>query len=235
VLIAQISDIHARPRADWRTPLDEAIARINAAGADAVIISGDLCNQTSDPGYPDVVLALEKLRCPIYPVPGNVDDRDAMRAAFAGTAPLPDQGPLTYEAEIGGALRVLALDVMIPGEIGGELRPETARWLAERLPASDLPTIIMMHQQPFRRGTEFDTIMCAGSDALERLLLAGQGNVAAVVCGHGHQAMTLRWGGTLALMSPAIRGGKPARSNPPGFVWHDFRSGELVSHFEFLV
>jgi 3',5'-cyclic AMP phosphodiesterase CpdA len=234
VIIAQISDIHARQSADWLSPLNEAIARINATGADAVIISGDLSNPPHESGYPQIAQALGNLNCPYFPVPGNVDDRDMLRLTFGHVVPFPEAGPLNYEAQIGDSLRLLALDVTIPGEIGGRLPAEATDWLAERLPVSDGPTIIMMHQQPFRMGKDVDTIMCAGSDALERLLKAGQGNVAAVVCGHGHRAIATRWGGTLAVMSPAIRGGEPVGANPPGFVVHDFTSGELVSHFVFL-
>jgi 3',5'-cyclic-AMP phosphodiesterase len=78
VLIAQISDLHVGGARYREELLRTAIAEINDAGADLVVVAGDL----TDEGYPDQYpVAAEELSAlaataEIVRVPGNHDARN---------------------------------------------------------------------------------------------------------------------------------------------------------------
>ena len=85
MLIAQISDVHAGGAALPAELLRTAIAEINAAGPDLVVIAGDL----TDDGYPDQYpVAKEELSAlsaqHVVRVPGNHDARNVGYLALRG-------------------------------------------------------------------------------------------------------------------------------------------------------
>lgn len=241
MLIAQLSDSHVFPDAPGLVALERAIDQVNALGVDVTLFSGDLGNPPHADAYPLAQKALQRLKSPFYPVPGNVDDRDGLRALFAGTVPLPETGPLTYEVALAPDLRLLALDTIVPGEVRGDFTPETANWLDKKLAGSEVPALVMLHQNPFKtRFAEFDTAMCANADRLVDILAAHPGRVVAVTCGHGHRPIVTELGAVRAFMCPSLRppfplafhgADAPAVTDPPGFMIHDWRDGALVSHF----
>ena len=92
MLIAQISDLHFLPkgmlgfgRIDVAGCLERAIDHLNALQPrpDAVLITGDLTNGSGANVWAELLGMLARLTAPIYPLPGNHDDREQMRAAFA--------------------------------------------------------------------------------------------------------------------------------------------------------
>ena len=102
MLLAQISDLHFLPqgtlafgRVDAAGCLERAIDHLNALrpAADAVLITGDLTNDGDAPVWAELIGRLGRLRAPILAVPGNHDDRELMRQAFAGRGPFPARGP----------------------------------------------------------------------------------------------------------------------------------------------
>jgi 3',5'-cyclic AMP phosphodiesterase CpdA len=89
----------------------------------------------------------------VYVVPGNHDEREALRQAFAGRGYLPASGRLDYVVEL-GLLRVVALDTNVPGRAGGRLGKEGLDWLDATLAqAPDRPTVIMQHHPPMPTGS----------------------------------------------------------------------------------
>ena len=90
MLIAQISDTHiltpasdhpaARLRADC---LRRCVADINRRQPDAVILTGDTVQFGQAEEYALLRELLSPLQAPLYLIPGNRDDKVALREAFA--------------------------------------------------------------------------------------------------------------------------------------------------------
>ena len=108
--IAQISDIHFLPkgmlgfgRIDVAGCLERAIDHLNALQPhpDAVLITGDLTNGSGANVWAELLGMLARLPAPIYPLPGNHDDREQMRAACAHLGLFGGEGPLCYVADLG--------------------------------------------------------------------------------------------------------------------------------------
>ena len=86
MLIAQISDVHVGGGRYSQELLQTAIAELNAAEPDLVVIAGDI----TDDGYPDQYpLArqeLSSIECPqVVRVPGNHDARNVGYLRFEDT------------------------------------------------------------------------------------------------------------------------------------------------------
>lgn len=255
MLIAQISDTHvmaagglAFGAVDTNGALAAAVAHINALTPrpDLVIITGDLVND----GRPDQYATLRALLAPLAPpvrlLPGNHDDRDALRAAFPDHDYLPKDGPFLHYVEDGFPLRVIALDTVVPGRPEGELCARRLGWLLKRLAeAPERPTLIAMHHPPIETGIEhMDAMRCFDHGVLG-ILVGRFRTVKGVIAGHVHRAITAPWRGAMVHVcpSPAFQvgltlgpDGPPcATDEPPAVALHLWRSGaELVSHLSFI-
>lgn len=240
--IAQLSDIHAAPDVSRLDGLERALNAVRALDADAILISGDIADKPNQPGYLLVEQALSGLRVPVFPIPGNTDDREALRSAFHGI--LPAAGRLTYEAELAPDLRLLALDVTVDGEAFGDLTDETCAFLNERLSASPMPALVMMHQHPFKSGLpDMDHLICRNAHRLPGILEKARGKVYAVLCGHVHRPIAGSIAGVPAYICPSI-----CEPNPPalaeaddvqngessGFLLHEAGPDGFTTHFIFV-
>lgn len=185
---------------------------------------------------------MSRLARPILAIPGNQDEWGAFRTAFAEHDHLPAAGPFNYTIGDRGPVRIIALDVTVPGKHHGDVTPEAARWLAEALAQEpSRPTLIMMHQPPFACGIPYlDPYLCRNGERLAHIV-AQFPNVERVLCGHVHRAMQLRFAGTLLCSAPSTTttialqlqpDAKPASFHePPGFLLHDWREGTgLITH-----
>ena len=90
-LLAQISDLHIQVGAGDRTPTARAEAVIAAVAAlvpapDSVLVTGDLVHHGAPAEYDRVRELLAPLRMPVHVLPGNHDDRDALRATLGAHA-----------------------------------------------------------------------------------------------------------------------------------------------------
>jgi 3',5'-cyclic AMP phosphodiesterase CpdA len=238
-LIAQISDIHAKPGSPSLKALDEALDFLGRLKPDAVIVSGDLSNKPHDKGYSLVDDAFKAIRCPVLMVPGNADRREEMRAAFPA-APWPPEGPLHVTQSIGG-VRLVGLDVTVPGEKYGEVTPEVLNFLGSALEETPRqPALVFMHMHPFETGgAGLDRLMCRNVEPLRLLLNGTRTPVLALVCGHAHRAITTRFGRVTAMMCPSLETanpalvdgyGEPEVTDPPGLMLHVVSGETLVSH-----
>ena len=91
-LCAHLSDSHVVsatdrpvvPGLDTTATLEAAVATVNALDPqpDLVVHSGDLVNAGRGAQYERAAYVLAGLRAPLRLVPGNHDDRDALRLAF---------------------------------------------------------------------------------------------------------------------------------------------------------
>jgi len=162
--IAQISDIHVRPKGslyqdmvDSNAMLARAIAALNDVrpAPDLVIITGDLVDEGGPAEYAMVRELLAALTLPYIVMPGNHDNRDHLREAFADHPWLPRSGPLHFARDV-GVVRLIALDTSVPDEHHGELNRGDLAWLDAQLSACrDRTAVIAMHHPPFVTGIPY--------------------------------------------------------------------------------
>lgn len=251
MLIAHLSDPHlCPPRQLYQSVLDttprfaQALEQAASFSPDLVILSGDLTEHGDAASYALARQLLADLPCPVLAIPGNHDDRDAFRSGLAGLRNLvafsPD-GPLHSIAE--GTVRVIGLDVTVPGDHHGQMLPAHADWLETALSAqTGTPTIIVLHQPPFCTGMGFiDVYRTFGEDLLSAVL-ARHPQVICLLAGHVHRMVQTSFAGRPALTAPAITtslalrltaGAEPASfTEPPAMLLHQWRNGGLVSHLQ---
>ncbi len=255
MIIAQISDTHVRApgdlmqgRVDAADSLRRCVTRLNAMAPrpDAVLATGDLANDGRSEEYTHLREILAPLEIPLYPIPGNHDTREGVAEAFPDHDYLPRDGGFQQYVIDDYPLRLIALDTVIPGEVGGELCAERLAWLEARLDeARSRPTVVFMHHPPFETGmASMDRISCAGAEALGAVI-ERHPQVERILCGHVHRPIEVRWHGTVASICPSTAFSmtlnlQPEARNswtdePPGFQIHLWRPGTgLVSHLVYV-
>jgi Icc protein len=252
MLIAQLSDPHVRPEGelyqgvvDSNAMFAAAIAHANALdpAPDLVLLSGDLVDKGTADEYAMMTRLLAMLRPPVLVIPGNHDERERFRAAFRHRVPLPDSGPMNYVADGHGPVRIVALDVTLPGLHHGAIDQAGAAWLDEVLSQEpSRPTILMMHQPPFESGVPYlDAYLCRDGGRLAAVV-SRHPQVERIVCGHVHRFMQVRFGGTMLCTAPSTAttialqlrpDAKPiSHVEPPAILLHHWRPEVgLVTHY----
>jgi 3',5'-cyclic-AMP phosphodiesterase len=122
-LLVQLSDPHIGATWAGGDPVARLRAAVESVGRlpdapDAILMSGDLADNAADAEYELVHELLAQLGAPAYVLPGNHDDRDALRRHF--DLPGAVGTPVQYAVEL-GPLRLVVLDSTRPGEDRGEL------------------------------------------------------------------------------------------------------------------
>lgn len=251
MLIAQLSDPHVcapgtlyQGLVDSNAMFEAAIRRLATLdpAPDLVLISGDVTEHATAEEYAHARRLMAAIAPPVLAIPGNHDEREAFRTAFADLGFLPPTGPLHFASGIHGPVRVLGLDISVPGHHHGDFDETAAAWLGTALATEpDRPTIIMLHQPPISTGIGFiDTYRCFNGERLAAIV-SRYPAVERVLCGHVHRHMSVRFGGTLLLTAPstttaiALRlaeGAEPASFvEPPAMLLHHWRQGTgLVTH-----
>jgi len=219
VRLVQITDTHIREpgrlaynRVDTATGLETTIdaVRMLRQPPDAVVVTGDLVDFGRPAEYARLRDLLAPLTMPVYLLPGNHDDREALRAAFPAhrwmSEPVPTTGgapAIQYAVQV-GPLHLLTLDTVVDGRSHGELCDARLDWLEAQLAArAGEPVIVAMHHPPFTTLIgHMDKIgLTTGIDRLGRIV-AGHPNVERIVCGHLHRSIDVRFGGTIASTCP---------------------------------
>ena len=224
MLIAQISDPHLRPRGvlyqdlvDSNAMFAAAVDHLNALvpQPDVVILSGDLVDYGSAEEYAFAREMLAAIRQPLLMIPGNHDERKAFRASFPDHVYLPAAGPLHFVADGFGPVRIIGLDVTVPGAHHGDFDDPAEIWLDSALAREpDRPTIIMMHQPPFASGIPYiDKYNCRRGDRLAAVVARAPA-IERIVCGHIHRFMQIRFGGTMLCTAPSTTTAIALRLDP---------------------
>jgi 3',5'-cyclic-AMP phosphodiesterase len=246
-ILAQLSDPHVRVGPDDEGSAAALAAAVEAVErleppADAVIVTGDIANDRRPREYERATELLAPLTAPVHVLPGNHDDRAALRGRFA----VPGAPGDRYEYAMRcGDLRVVACDTTLPGRDEGCYDAERRAWLREQLAAEPAtPTLVAMHHPPLDTGiATLDAIGLprADRDALAELM-SGFAHVQRVAAGHVHRGAFDVLGGCGVVACPstniAVRlriGGDPFEltREPPAFVVHALLGGErLVSHLQ---
>lgn len=256
MLIAQITDLHLRPRgkAAYRVSETNMFAEraFDVLAAlrpvpDAVLITGDLTDCGLPEEYEILHGLLKRLRMPVFAVPGNHDRRATMHEAIPGCAPLQPSTDFIQFAVETFPLRLIGLDTVVPGKSEGALCSERLAFLDRALAAApDRPTLLFMHHPPFVSGVDhMDRIRLleggpAFVDVLER-----HPQVQNVICGHVHRKIVTRIGNAICSTAPSIghqvafdfRNGAEGGLvfEPPAFDLHWVRpDGGMVSHTVYI-
>jgi 3',5'-cyclic-AMP phosphodiesterase len=253
--IAQISDMHIRAegvlaygRVDTAPYLARAVEHLLCLRPrpDVVLATGDLVDGGTAEEYQRLRALLAPLTMPVYLIPGNHDARDALALAFADHAYLPRSGQFMQYVVDDHPVRLVALDTLVPGQVGGLLCQERLGWLAARLAeAPDRPTVIFMHHPPFVTGiAHMDSYGLASAREFAEVVRRHP-QVERVVCGHLHRPIQARVGGTLASTAPStahqvaldLEDDNPLMfiMEPPACQLHVWRPGAgLVSHTSYI-
>ncbi len=259
-LLVQFSDTHIAPRGTLAYDLVDTAAHLaNAVAAVgrlshlplAVLVTGDLANHGDDEAYRHLRALLAPLPCPVYLMPGNHDDRAALRRAFPEHVYLQSNnttdadGFIQYDIRFPG-LRLLTLDTVVPHASHGSLCATRIGWLADQLAeAPQTPTIVAMHHPPFRAFLDYmDGIgLREGCDELAHVV-SRHPQVCRILCGHLHRSVQTQWAGTLVQTAPSTAhqvwldfspgGAKSFGMEPPGFLVHAWAPDQpLVTHLMF--
>lgn len=250
MIIAQITDHHLTANGKLHggaiavnDKLRAVIQRLNALAPapDVILATGDLTADGQPEEYEQLRDILGEAQAPVYLIPGNHDDPDALRSHFPRSGYLPTEGFAHYVVD-DYPLALIGLDTTAPGTHRGEMCAGRLAWLEARLEERrDKPVLIFMHHPPFRSGIWWmDAIGLKGRRRLARLL-SRYDNIERVVCGHLHRPIQTRWAGTVGSVAPSTAffvaldlGGQKfmtLHDEPAGFdlhVWSE-RDG-LVTH-----
>ena len=235
--IVVLSDLHLSPThgffwENWCV----ARAFADVAGADAVIVNGDLAidGPDSDAEIAFAARALSGLRPPVVAVPGNHDVGDEP----PGQDPrqiVDDARLARWDRAFGadrfvldaGGWRLVGVNAQLFGS-GLEREGLQDRWLDEQLGAAGRPVALFLHKPLFVENPATDpaTPRCIVPPARGRLIdRLDRGDVRLVVSGHMHEHRDLTIGGRRHLWVPAVAF---ASSHPLG---SDARCGVTVLAF----
>jgi Icc protein len=221
MILCQISDLHIKAHGkksyrvvDTAESLQRCVAQVNQLKQqpDAVVLTGDLVDFGLVDEYAMLRTLLAPLQMPYYLLPGNHDERRALRAAFPehdylrqgnDAADNPD-ARIEYVIDT-HPVRIVALDTVIPRASNGALAASSLVWLEQVLSEQpQRPTVIVMHHPPFKTGIgHMDQIGLVDAQALEAVVRRHP-QVERVLCGHLHRAIQVRFGGTIASTCPGV-------------------------------
>jgi 3',5'-cyclic-AMP phosphodiesterase len=242
--LVQLSDPHLGASWDGVDPaarLEATVAAVRQLRPqpDAVLLSGDLAENATDAEYSRLRELLAPIEAPLCVLPGNHDDRAALRRHFDLDG--ADDEAIQYDLEVGG-IRLVVLDTKRNGSDAGLLGAERLAWLESTLAAKPkATTVVAMHHAPLLTGIPpMDTIGLspADRDGLEAVV-AAHPQVQLLAGGHVHRAIAGELAGRPVLAAPStylqleldFQATELSFSDdPPGFAVHLCVDGEVVSH-----
>lgn len=145
MLIAQLSDIHVGGGRYHQQLLRTAIAEINDARPDLVVVAGDLTDDGYSDQYPVAKEELSAIACPnVARVPGNHDARNVGYLRFEDTFGARDS---RERLSLGGLdVALVAVDSSKPDLDEGEIGREHYGWIEEGFAGeSDLRVFVCHH------------------------------------------------------------------------------------------
>lgn len=150
--------------------MDEAIrhAKLNHEDADLLVVMGDLSGDFSLDSYRILSEALSQWPIPVRFLMGNHDDRQAFGQVFPET---PTEGGFVQSfTDTDDAGRLVFLDTLDAGRVGGTLCAGRLSWIAETVATSgDRPLTFFMHHPPLEPGGVHFSGLCLDGSR-ERLL-----------------------------------------------------------------
>lgn len=167
-----------------------------------MVLTGDLAQDESLPTYEALKAALGDwvTRCRI--IPGNHDNRDALREVFPAcyTESIED---LVFNIAL-DHWRIIGLDTHDPGKTTGRIGDTQLAWLERVLSQKDdRGVLIFLHHPPVSiRSVWLDALGLTDAKRLLELV-ATKPNVKIICAGHVHQAFETRSGGITFYTTPS--------------------------------
>jgi 3',5'-cyclic-AMP phosphodiesterase len=252
MLIAQITDLHVRPRGqpanrvvETNMMTERAIDAVIALRPrpDVVLITGDLVDGGFVEEYEQLKRILARLDLPFFVIPGNHDQRENFRRALADYRGVTDDPEFVQFVIDDYPVRLIALDTLVPGKGEGALCARRLDFLARALARErEKPTVIFMHHPPFDCGIQhMDRIRLREGAERFAEIVRPYGNVERILCGHHHRAIEARFAGTIASTSPGVAhqvmftlaedGPAALVLEPPAYQLHRYRPETgVISH-----
>jgi 3',5'-cyclic AMP phosphodiesterase CpdA len=196
--------LHDRvPVADtFATALDALAA--SGVPLDAVVHTGDVADEGEAAAYVAarelLAAAVERTGWRMLTVPGNHDDRAAMREHLLGLPPSAE--PIDEVVDVQG-LRIVLLDSSIPRRVEGGIDAEQLDRVHEilREPAEH-GTVLALHHPPVPvEVTGLQRLHLTGQERLAAAIAGG--DVRALLGGHLHYATTSMFAGVPVFVAPA--------------------------------
>jgi 3',5'-cyclic AMP phosphodiesterase CpdA len=215
MLIAQLTDLHVRPRGVAANRVSETNAfterAFRAVAAftprpDVVLLTGDLTECGLDAEYTLLKGLIRRLLpMPVFVIPGNHDRRENLRKVLEHLPGVTADPVYVQYAVEDFPVRFVMLDTVVPGAGHGELRPEQLQWLDRTLAqAPHKPTVIAMHHPPFVCGiAHMDRIRLLNAPAFVEVIARHQ-QVARIICGHHHRPITTHCAQAIASIAPSV-------------------------------
>lgn len=215
MLIAQLTDLHVRPRglaanrvSETNAFTERAFRAVTAFNPrpDVVLLTGDLTECGREAEYAMLTdLIRRHLPMPVFVIPGNHDRRDHLRQALEHLPGVTADATYVQYAVEDFPVRLVMLDTVVSGAGHGELRPEQLQWLDRTLAqAPDKPTMIAMHHPPFVCGiAHMDRIRLLNAAAFQEVIKRHK-QVARIVCGHHHRPIVTQCAHAIASIAPSV-------------------------------
>ncbi len=244
--IAFLSDTHVNlrtngPEMAYNRQLDQAIAAVNAAKVDLVLIAGDLTDGGTRAQMELFKRKVKQLQAPLLFVAGNHDvgmvGNDTVKTSITAERVKQFDKVLarSWFAREKAGLRVIGVNSCL---LGSGLKEEDAQWRfleKELAKPHAMPTLLLEHFPLFIKSADEPRISTWNVQPEQRkrlLALLEQGGVRTVLTGHLHYPITNRLDGILFLGNATTAFGLPRGLQPEGWMLLSVpREGEV--RFEF--
>ena len=230
--IAFLSDTHVNlrtnePGTDYNRRFDEAIAEVNAAKVDLVLIAGDLTDGGKREQMELFKQKAKQLKAPVLFVPGNHDvgmvgNGETKTSITPGKVKLFEQalGPNWFVQEKAG-VRVVGINSCL---FASGFKEEEDQWKfleKEMAGPHKKPTLLLEHYPLFIKSVDEPRVGTWNVQPEQRkrlLALLRQAQVRAVLSGHLHYPITNRLDGILFLGNTTTAFGLPRGKQPEGWM-----------------
>lgn len=174
------------PEIDTRARLERAIGHVREhAPFDAVVITGDVCDDGSEEAAHRVRAMVDGLAPVILAVPGNHDFSAPVRTAFG-----------TPRADVGDWL-VIGIETQVEGHVEG-VADQIVPALAE---AGEHPAVLLMHH-PIQSRSTHEWFTLRGGEAAARAVASHTAPLV-ILSGHTHEAYASTLGSAHLLGAPS--------------------------------
>ena len=233
--IVQLTDLHLFAHdggrlagVPTREAFDQALAHVERhQRVDHLVLTGDLAQDEEPSTYEHLRNRLGPWLDRLAIVPGNHDDRDAIRSTFPGS--VPASGYLTFSFRA-GKWRVLGLDSHVPGQVEGRIDADQLDWLrAEVERDTGAPVLLFLHHPPVSLGVAWLDKLLLEDPAPLIECVRSLPQIRCIACGHVHQDCERRIGETKVLTTPSTA---MQFSSTPGRLYEQCPAGYRVFELE---
>ncbi|MDG6105521.1 metallophosphoesterase [Dactylosporangium aurantiacum] len=239
MLIAHLSDLHIGAAAPDR--LDRVVTYLATLrrAPDVILVTGDVADHGRAEEYAELG-KLRQLGVPVLALPGNHDERAALRAELLDERPASE--PVNRVETVAGVVFALC-DSSVPGHAEGWLDDGTLEWLDTTLAAAaGAPAFVCCHHPPVPVGKPAaDQVRQLGAGRLAEVL-GRHRDVLAVLCGHVHSAAVSVFAGVPVLAAPGVESTmvlpwepEDRPEPPPALAFHLLEEGRLTTHYRLCV